>query len=230
MRPKGSPVSPESLEWWKNAFEFIGVVLLLLTFIAGAGALWFSRRLNAVQAEQLRQFDKGLTEAKTELGKQQERAAGAEGRLEELINDNLRLQSDLLKLRKESEPRRLTGSQRTNLVRHLAGIHEAVVIVSRVVDTESADFADDLNSALHDAGWETVRIQNRISSRYGVSLGTVAGTSFSQGAMRLNEALTAIGIVHDNPVFAVGDASTSPAFQSGVLYLVVEQRPPVTNP
>jgi hypothetical protein len=76
--PRGS-MSLESLELWKNIFEISGVVLLLLTFIAGTGALWFSKRVNAIQAEQLKQFDKGLTEAKTELGKQQERAAKAEG-------------------------------------------------------------------------------------------------------------------------------------------------------
>lgn len=61
-----------SLEFWKNAFEISGVILLLLTFFAGAGVLWFSRRVNEIQAEQLRQFDKGLTDAKTELGKQQD--------------------------------------------------------------------------------------------------------------------------------------------------------------
>jgi hypothetical protein len=71
-------VSLESLESWKNGFEIAGVVLLLLTFFAGAGALLFSRKVNEVQAERLRQFDKGLTDAKTELGKQQERAANAE--------------------------------------------------------------------------------------------------------------------------------------------------------
>ena len=71
-------MSVESLEFWKNLFEITGVVLLLLTFIAGLGLVWFSRKLNAVQAEQLRQFDKDLTEAKIKLGEQQERAAAAE--------------------------------------------------------------------------------------------------------------------------------------------------------
>lgn len=77
-------MSVESLEFWKNIFEIAGVVLLLLTFVAGAGVLWFSRKLNAVQAEQLRQFDKGLTDAKLELGKQLERAAVAEKALKDI--------------------------------------------------------------------------------------------------------------------------------------------------
>jgi hypothetical protein len=63
-------MSVESLEFWKNLFEIIGVILLLFTFIAGAGVLWFSKKLNAAQAEQLRQFDKGLTDTKLELVRQ----------------------------------------------------------------------------------------------------------------------------------------------------------------
>jgi hypothetical protein len=80
-------VLPESLEWWKSAFEIGGVALLLLTFFAGFGALWFSRQLNAVQAEKLRQFDSGLTDAKTKLGEQQERAAKADARVAGLEKD-----------------------------------------------------------------------------------------------------------------------------------------------
>jgi hypothetical protein len=81
MRPRGSLMSVDSLEFWKNLFEITGVALLLLTFVAGAGVLWFSRRLNDRQAAQLRQFDKDLTDAKTKLGEQQERAAAAEAAL-----------------------------------------------------------------------------------------------------------------------------------------------------
>lgn len=77
-------MTERTLESWKDGFEITGVLLLFLTFIAGAGALWFSRKLNTVQAEQLRQFDKGLTDAKTELGKQEERAAIAEKALREV--------------------------------------------------------------------------------------------------------------------------------------------------
>jgi hypothetical protein len=126
------------------------------------------------------------------------------------------------------EPRRLTGAQKEELVRQLKGTVSAVVIVSRVLDTESSDFAGDFDTALRaGAHWDTLRIRNRLSSKYGVSLGTVTGTQFSPEARLLDNALIAIGIVHDNPVFANGDASTSPAFQPGYLYLVIEQKPPV---
>jgi hypothetical protein len=52
-----------SLESWKSFFEIGGVVLLLLTFVFGAGALIATRRVNEIQAGQLREFDKELTAA-----------------------------------------------------------------------------------------------------------------------------------------------------------------------
>src|SRR3977135_3757685 len=67
-----------SLETWKSFFEIGGVVLLFCTFAFGTGALYTATKLNESQTEQLRQFDSDLTAAKTELGKQQERAAKVE--------------------------------------------------------------------------------------------------------------------------------------------------------
>jgi multidrug efflux pump subunit AcrA (membrane-fusion protein) len=66
------------MEWWKAFFEIGGVVLLFLTFAFGAGFMLTSKKVNERQAERLRVFDSELTEAKTELSKQQERAAKAE--------------------------------------------------------------------------------------------------------------------------------------------------------
>jgi len=67
-----------SLEGWKSFFEIGGVILLFLTFIFGAGVVITGNWINERQAERLRQFDSSLTEAKTDLLKQQERAANAE--------------------------------------------------------------------------------------------------------------------------------------------------------
>jgi len=68
------------LENWKTIFETGGVILLGLTFLFGAGALITSRKVNELQAQQLREFDKDLTTAKMDLAKQQERAAHADER------------------------------------------------------------------------------------------------------------------------------------------------------
>jgi hypothetical protein len=76
-------MSPES---FKSLFEWIGVGLLLLTFVAGYGVLHFGSQVDAQKDEHLRQFDKELTGAKKELGKQEERAANAEKALKDVAN------------------------------------------------------------------------------------------------------------------------------------------------
>jgi hypothetical protein len=79
LRSKASSMSVES---WKSLFDHLAVVLLLLTFGVGVGALYFGNRVDDKQKVQLRQFDKDLIEAKTQLGVQQTRAAEAERQLE----------------------------------------------------------------------------------------------------------------------------------------------------
>jgi hypothetical protein len=78
-------------EGMKNIFDWSALILGFLTVVAGVGILITGNIINTRQAQQLRQFDKNLTDAKaalagqqTELAKQQERAANAETRLLEL--------------------------------------------------------------------------------------------------------------------------------------------------
>ena len=70
-----------SLEAWKALCDWLAIVFVGVTFIAGAAGLYLGGILNDRQAEQLRQFSTDLTGAKTELSKQQERAAKAEGNI-----------------------------------------------------------------------------------------------------------------------------------------------------
>jgi hypothetical protein len=67
-----------SVEGWKSLFDTATVVLLFLTFAAGAGVLFTGNIINKRQEGKLHRFDVDLTGAKTELAKQQERAAKAE--------------------------------------------------------------------------------------------------------------------------------------------------------
>src|SRR6266481_5049267 len=67
-----------SVEALKSFFDVGTVILLFLTFTFGAGVLITGNIINSRQAAQLREFDRGLTSAKAELGKQQERAANAD--------------------------------------------------------------------------------------------------------------------------------------------------------
>jgi hypothetical protein len=75
-----------SVENWKAIFDIVGVVAVFLALVAGAGVLWTGNIINERQSAQLRAFDKGLTDAKIELGKQQERAASAEKALRDVSN------------------------------------------------------------------------------------------------------------------------------------------------
>jgi hypothetical protein len=67
-----------TVEVVKTIFDWVAVVLLFLTFASGVGVLITGNIINKRQERQIRQFDKDLTDAKTELGRQQERAARAE--------------------------------------------------------------------------------------------------------------------------------------------------------
>lgn len=69
------------VERWKAFFEIGGVALLFLTFAFGAGFMLTSKKVNERQSERLRTFDSDLTGAKTELAKQQKRAADAEANI-----------------------------------------------------------------------------------------------------------------------------------------------------
>jgi hypothetical protein len=155
-------MSVESLEFWKNAFEIAGVVLLLLTFIAGAGVLGFSRKLNLVQADKVRQFDKGLTDAKIDLGKQQERAG-------ELESENLSLKTDLEKAKIEAAKAQLelrryidhvdrkTGPRRLDRERFLEQLKNkptgSAFVTYKPEDIEAYQFATAISSMLQTAGW-----------------------------------------------------------------------------
>ena len=70
-----------SAEGLKSLFDIATVVLLGLTFFAGAGVLITGNVINKRQVERLREFDADLTEAKTQLATQQKRAADAEANI-----------------------------------------------------------------------------------------------------------------------------------------------------
>ncbi len=73
-----------SVELWKTIFDWATVVLIGFTVVSGAGALITGDIIGKRQVAKLRQFDTDITGAKTELGKQQERAAIAEKALKEV--------------------------------------------------------------------------------------------------------------------------------------------------
>jgi hypothetical protein len=218
------------LEWWKNLFEIGGVALLFLTFVFGAGALFTSTKINARQAEQIRLFNKQMTDAQTDLARQQEATANAQEQAAEANRKADQERLERLALEKQVAPRRLTGEQINGLTRALekTGPPGGIAIVSALMDGESSDLANDFDAAFTAAGWKTYKIANRVTTNRGISVGVVTGIDFSD-IQRVRNALTAIGVPHEDVSYAVGDASTSPSFQAGVLYLVVDHKPEVKS-
>ena len=146
--------------------------------------------------------------------------------IETLRNKNLELEARVT-------PRRLTGVQKESLSKFLADDPGAVAIVSNPFDPETSDFADDFDSAIRDAKWDTARIRNHTDGagvRYGVFVGTFEGTTLGD-TQRISDALRSIGVAHEIKTFGVKDEKTmSPYFEKGVLYLVIEHKPVPTTP
>ena len=67
-----------SEESWKSSLEVLAQAAAAATILFSLLALMLSRRIDRQKNEQLRQFEADLTTAKTELGRQQVRAAEAE--------------------------------------------------------------------------------------------------------------------------------------------------------
>jgi len=159
-----------SVESLKSLFDVAAVILLFLTFLAGAGVLITGNIINALQAERLRQFDKDLTEAKTELGKQQVRAANAERSALEAKQTAESFEKDIavadqkaaeatqkaeaerlarVQLEEAMAWRRLSAKQQGKIADDLKGFQVARTwIIYNLNDIEAFGFGADLASAL----------------------------------------------------------------------------------
>jgi hypothetical protein len=136
-----------------------------------------------------------------------------------------RQKAEILSLEVKIAPRRLSEEQR-EAIRRSPSSGQRVIVVSRVIDSESGDFADDLAMALTDAHWANVsRTPNWITSIRGIFIGAVPGINFSESEV-LAKALNAANIEY-KPMAISGDAvrSISPQFESGTLYLLVGVKP-----
>jgi len=171
-----------SYELLKSLFDWITVVLLFLTFVSGAGALIFGNRINVKQAEQLQKFDKDLTDAKIEVGKQQERAANAERDVaeaktiagkagegtmkalkeqEKLRHENLSLSIALedeklarLKIEEAAAWRQLSKVQKDEIGTRLKFFAGQLAILSyNLNDLEASTFGLDIALALQSGHW-----------------------------------------------------------------------------
>jgi hypothetical protein len=204
-----------TLEGWKSIFEIGGVTLVFLSFVFGAGALYTANRLNVLQDEQLRQFDKGLTEAKTELGKQQVLASDAVSRVAGLEKDAADAKAEmakqqaraataersLLELQGRIKDRRLSGGQYAQLLTLLKPVkpEEPTFVSSILFDGEGREYARDINKLLLEAEWTTAPepIQStpgNLARPVGLILVVHDGNALPSHAIALFNAFTAAGL------------------------------------
>jgi hypothetical protein len=131
------------------------------------------------------------------------------------------------KLEAQIAPRRLTGEQKSRLSDRLKQNPGNIVIVSAILDGESSDFANDLNDVFTTSGWKTLRYSNRITEERGILIGTVEGTKDGGEAEEIKEILATVDIEARPSSFKSDDHTTSPWFEKGVLYLVINHKPDV---
>jgi len=138
-----------------------------------------------------------------------------------------RQKAEIVALEAKVAPRRLSGEQReamSNILRAVPGT--PIIVVSRLLDPESSDFADDLAAALTASYWVHVsRDSDWTRSDRGVFIATLSGTKLPEAEM-LAAALDAANIKHNALVISGEDIHRiSPGFQPGVLYLLIGSKP-----
>jgi hypothetical protein len=129
----------------------------------------------------------------------------------------------------EMAPRRLKDEQISKMSAVLSSAPPApVVVVSRFLDPEGKDFADDLASVINQGHWQTARYENWTRADKGIFVATAEGTSqpFPPQIGTLVAALTAANINYKQITISGDDLyRVSPAFQPNVLYLLVGAKP-----
>lgn len=192
-----SSVTVESL---KTIFDWGAVILLFLTFAFGAGVLITGNIINSRQSERLRQFDRDLTEAKTELGKQQERAAKAEQDAFDAKTTAAEAEKSLLELQARLADRNLSAQQRGGLVGQLgpwAGVDVDVLVWGDSPEVEI--ISGQILESLTKAGWHlhTGHAGGGGGAVRGILVGTRsdANSNIVLGAKMLISALQAAGLV-----------------------------------
>jgi hypothetical protein len=131
-----------SLEGWKAFFEIGGVVLLLVTFGFGAGALIVNNRLNAIQATELRDF-------KLKFEEEQQKTALAQKEVAEAR----------LELANFRAPRVLAPEQQKRIAAKISGFTKSqrIIMAAAPLTVESGTIAgqilDSLKLSFPSADW-----------------------------------------------------------------------------
>jgi hypothetical protein len=209
------------VEAWKSLFDWGAIILIFLTFAFGVGALYTGNTISDRQEERLRQFDKGLTDAKTDLGKQQVLASDAASRVAGLEKDAADAKTEmakqqtraataekaLLELQQRLAHRRISKSDHDKFVVALLPYRGSVVVLTKLLaDSEAAQFGDDIIAVLTDAKWHiTLSVKGQMTPPpYGLTCSVDDRSAAGKALMTLLGALPTANIKHapriDGPV------------------------------
>jgi hypothetical protein len=148
------------MEVWKSIFDWATVILIALTVLSGAGALVTGDIIAQRQEARLRQFDKDLTDARTELGKQQEKAATVETTLAEQKERTAlaeKAASDAaLDLARLKQPRILKNEQRERIVSKVSRFPGTEFDVAASNSSEPLNLVMQIEESLVAAHWKEI--------------------------------------------------------------------------
>ena len=214
---------------WIRPIQLVAVFLVAVGVAAEFVGEWVGRPLEKIVEDARELHVAELTKDAKRLSSEAEAAKAA------IAEANARAESERLervKLEAKIAPRRLSGEQKEAFVAALSGVPRVpptVAVVSRLMDAEGGDFADDISAALAAAGWKSERYRNWTMLQKGLFVATAEGTVVSRddpSIKGLEVALDAAKTAHA-PLTVKADEFTtmSPHFQPNVLYVLVGAKP-----
>lgn len=207
-------LSWEQLMLWSLA----GAALAAVFVVVATTAVLRLQKVEAADAK--REFEAYKMDVGAKIAEANARAAEANEKAEEERLARVRLETKLA-------PRRLSGDDVNRMAAILSVASPMnVAIVSRMMDPEGEDFADDLAGVISKSHWNAVRYRNWTRSDKGVFIATAEGTPLLPGMGALIAALDVVNIAHTTIVIKGDDLHrVSPWFGPGVMYLLIGAKP-----
>jgi hypothetical protein len=238
--------SIQATGWWSGFFFWASIVSLIGLGISEVASHRFSERKDElVERQQIAdkerhdadmarvQHDAALAierAASLEKDAESSRAAIADANARAAEANRLAESERLARLELEARvaPRRIRGEQRQEMIAVLSAARPSgIAVVSRLLDSEGQDFAEDIAAVFKASKWQEMSFSNWTRSDKGVFIATVEGTAPEPTDLSLVvAALDAAKITHTTIVISGEDINRmSPHFQPLVLYLLIGAKP-----
>ena len=211
-------------QWW-DFWLIVSVVIAALAAMAicvtSAGSILAHKR-EADSSKKATELFKLGTERR--ISDSNARAAEAAAKAESERLERVKLEARL-------SPRRLSGNQRDAVISALEKVPAppTIVVVSRLLDTEGNDFADDIANALAKAGWHAERFRNWTMGAKGLFVAVLEGTNVSPQDPALQGVERALSAADLDPkpltIEAKQNTTMTPYFQPNILYVLVGSKP-----